>query len=163
MILTPNTDKLIPSEDIVGHNVEDTALLRGMLAEATEYLAQFEWCPPIRRVYFGCGLGGVVAVFLFHFSRPIEDTMDEWLWVIIGDLPTAHLVVDQSPDPGSALVTYCRVMHDWAQAILEGRSPGNVFPVKAAPTKENALALVSRLEFIKAKLIPLWRDTYEIP
>jgi hypothetical protein len=83
-------NKLTPPERIVGDDAEETGLLQQMLQKATDYLKSFRWCPPIEQIYLGCGVGGVVAVFLFHFRERIQGT-DEWLWVVVGDLPSAYL------------------------------------------------------------------------
>jgi hypothetical protein len=113
--------KLTPAEQIVGEDAEETALLREMLQDATDYLWAFRWCPPIDRIYLGYGVGAAVAVFLFHFGERIQGT-GEWLWVVTGDLPTACFVIDQAPDPASAPEVYCQLMEDRAKAVLEGRS-----------------------------------------
>jgi len=151
-----NLQKLTPAQAIAGEDAEETRLLREMLQSATGYVQSFRWCPSISEVYLGCGVGGVVAVFLFHFDQPIGET-DEWLWVIEGDLPSAYLVLDQAEDPASALEVYCQLMDEWAQAILAGRTVKDVFPVRAAPSRENAMALLKRLEFIRSRLLPNWR------
>ena len=153
--------KLTPAEEIVGEDAAETDLLKGMLRDATDYLRGFQWCPPIDRVYLGCGVGGVVAVFLLHLSRQIQG-IDEWLWVIEGDLPTAYLVVDQASDPVSALEVYCQLMDEWCEAVLGGRSLDSVFPVRVEPTHNNAKALVRRLDFIRTELLPKWRAGWQI-
>ncbi len=145
--------KLIPAEQIVGEDDEETGLLKKMLQEATDYLRAFRWCPPIDQVYLGYGVGGVVAVFLFHFAERIQGT-DEWLWVVTGDLPTAYSVVDQAAEPASALKGYCELMEEWAKAVLGGGSLKGVFPVEAKPTLDNAESLLRRLDFIRTELIP---------
>ena len=151
--------KLTPAEQVSGEDAEETVLLREMLHSAKEYVQSFRWCPSIDRVYFGCGVGGVVAVFLFHFSERIGDS-DEWLWVIEGDLPSAYLVLDQAGDPASALDVYCQLMDEWAKAVLERRSLEDVFLVKAEPTPDNAKNLMTRLNFIRTRLLPDWRANW---
>ncbi len=74
-----------------------------------------------------------------------------------GDLPSAYLVLDQAEDPASALEVYCQLMDEWAQAILAGRTVKVVCPGRAAPSRENAMALLKRLEFIRSRLLPNWR------
>ena len=148
---------LIPAEQIGGEDAEETAQLKAMLHEATDYLRSFRWCPPIDQVYLGCGVGGIVAAFLFHFSKPIQGG-DEWLWVVVGDLPTASLVLDEARDPASALEVYCQLMDEWGEAVLEGRSLDDVFPVRAEPTPENARSLLKRVDFIRMRLLPDWRS-----
>ncbi len=102
--MAPHIDfsKLISSALMAGDSPKDTALLRSMLGDAESYLRSFEWCTSIKDPFFGLGVGGVVAVFLFHIvTKHLQ--VDEWLWVIVGDLPPAYLVVDGSSDAVSAL------------------------------------------------------------
>src|ERR1700742_2304023 len=98
--------------DIVGDDSEDTALLRGMAKSARAYITSFAWCPEIKQAYLAAGVGGLVAVFLFEFDRHIKDTDNE-LWVIVGDLPSAYLVVEPGEGPQDALEKYCEMMEDW--------------------------------------------------
>lgn len=159
MTMPVDLAKLIPAEKITGEDDVDTGLLKKMLQDARAYIEGFSWCPPIDGVYLGCGVGGVVAVFLFHFSERINGT-DEWLWVVEGDLPSAYLVPDQAGDPASAISIYCELMDKWAIAILEGHPLYDVFPVRAEPTPENAKNLQNRLDFIRNRLLPDWRQWF---
>lgn len=153
--------KMIPAEQIAGEDADETALLQKMLKDATDYLRGFKWCPPIDQVCLGCGVGGVVAVFLFHFQERIDE-MDEWLWVIAGDLPTMYLVLDQATNPASAIEVYCNLMEEWAKAVLEDRPLGDVFPVKAEASIENAKNLLKRINFIRTQLLPGWRANWSV-
>jgi hypothetical protein len=161
--MIPHVDlkRLTPAEQIAGENAEETDLLKEMLQNATTYLRSFRWCPPIDRVYLGCSVGGVVAVFLFHFHEQIQGA-DEWLWVIEGDLPTAYLVLDRANNPASALEVYCNLMEEWAKAVLESRPLKDVFPVNTEPSTDNANNLLKRLNFIRTRLLPGWRSTWPL-
>ncbi|MFA5192329.1 MAG: hypothetical protein WC740_16605 [Verrucomicrobiia bacterium] len=154
-------DALMPAEHMTGDDAEDTELLKKMLETATHYIRGFRWCPGIDRVYLGYGVGGVVAVFLFHFQEKIDGT-EEWLWVIVGDLPSAYLVVVDGPkDAPAALRVYCELMEDWANAILNGQPLDDHFPVEAKPTPNNATSLLNRLDFIKSELLPPLQEVGE--
>jgi hypothetical protein len=161
MMQRADLDKLIPAERIVGDDAEEAGLLQQMLQEATDYLRSFRWCPPIEQIYLGCGVGGVIAVFLFHFRERIQGT-EEWLWVVVGDLPSAHLVLDDADNPVSALEGYCELMENWANAVLAGRSLDDVFPVEAKPTPDNAKLLLRRTDFIRTRLLPDWRAMWPV-
>jgi hypothetical protein len=154
-------DKLTPAEQISDEDAKETALLQKMLHDATDYISGFHWCTPIDRVFFGCGIGKVVAVFLFHFVRPINES-DEWLWVVVGDLPSVYLVTERAPDPVTALEVYCELMDDWIKAVLDGGSLKDVYPVRAKPSSVNAKALASRLDFLRTELLPGWREDWPI-
>jgi hypothetical protein len=41
-------------------------------------------------------VGGVVSTFLFRIDA--EPNIDEWLWVVVGDLPSCYLVTDRASD-----------------------------------------------------------------
>jgi len=147
--------RIIPTESMRGDSARDTALLQQMLAEARDYVNSFEWCPPIVGTYFGGGVGGIMAVFLFRFGEKVTD-IDQWLWVIVGDLPSAYFVIDGLPDPVTATRTYCDLMQDWVDAVRGGSSLDDVFPVAAEPTTEHAEMLQTRLEFVRREIIPVF-------
>jgi hypothetical protein len=147
--------RVVPAEQMKGENTEETHLLHRMLGEAKEYLAAFDWCESIEESYFGLGVGGIVAVFLFKI-RPRHEGVDELLWVVVGDLPKAYLVTDDSPSPRLALETYVELMSEWVDAATKGQPVDELIPVNVAPTLENAKLLEGRLAFLSAKIIPLY-------
>jgi hypothetical protein len=77
-----------------------------MATEAYEFMREKEWCERIDYQYLAYGIGGVVAVFLFQIT-PRFESVDSCLWVIVGDLPPAYLVVDENPTAADALEAYC--------------------------------------------------------
>ena len=89
---------VVPVDQMVGGDDEDTKLLRVMASGAKKYIRSFPWCKNIREIYFGDGYGGVVAVFLFHLE-PTQADVDEWLWVISCDVSPAYLVTDSCKTP----------------------------------------------------------------
>jgi hypothetical protein len=139
--------------EIVGNDDEDTALLKEMAKEARDYIEGFEWCPPIQRMTLGYGVGGVIGLFRFEFSEAIEDT-DSELWVVVGDLPSAYFIYEGNEDRAVALECYCRLMEEWANAVREGESVDECFPVEAEESRENAEAVLSRIDFIRRELRP---------
>lgn len=91
-------------------------------------------------------------MFLINIE-PSEPGVDDWLWVVVGDIPPAYLVTDNAPDPISALGAYNEVMQDWVDAVNQGQPVENLIPVNAPPTKEYATMLQSRLTFLKEQLL----------
>jgi len=138
---------------ITGDDSDDTELLREMAAEARAYLEDYEWCPPIKSVHLAFGIGGVVAAFLVQFEEAIDGTDDDALWIIIGDLPTAYVIVEPGDDGDAALSRYCELMEDWAFNVLKGNSLEESFPVEAEPTHENAELLSQRIAFIRTEIL----------
>jgi hypothetical protein len=95
----------------------------------------------------------VVAVFLFRIV-PKQEGVDEWLWVVVGDLPSAYLVTDDNPTPASALEAYVAEMSAWVDAVENGRPVADLIPVNVPPTRENSQQLRNRLTFLSANVIP---------
>ena len=72
------------------------SLLQQLLVKAHAYLRSYRWCHGIQESYFGLGVAGVVGVFLLRIVG--GEGVDDWLWVVVGDLPSCHLVTDDAPD-----------------------------------------------------------------
>src|ERR1700744_3007061 len=77
---------------------EDIKLLRTLASDANAYLRSRSWCKEILDCYFGDGYGGIPAVFFFRIV-PAWPDIDEWLWVVTGDIPSAYLVIDRCKTP----------------------------------------------------------------
>lgn len=102
----------------------------------------------------------VVSVFLVTIvPRADADTV---LWSVVGDLPSAYLVTDDTNGPAEALDVYFELMEDWAACVRDGRGLDEVFPVEAAASIENAALLEERMRFLRSELVPLaqahWAD-----
>jgi hypothetical protein len=152
-----DTSNFLEESEIKGDDAEDTALLRELAAEARAYMEEFEWCPTIVSVHLALGVGEFVGVFLFQFDEVIEDD-DDALWVVVGDLPSAYVIVEPDDDGISALERYCELMEDWAFNVLKGNSIEESFPVEAEATHENAEMLRQRIAFIHAEILETPED-----
>lgn len=98
----PPVRSAVPVDTIRGDDEEDTRLLREMAEKAAHYVMSFEWCVELQDQYFGDGVGGIVAVFLFRVI--IRDVAKpEWIWVIVGDVPPIYLEFEGFPSPRSAI------------------------------------------------------------
>lgn len=131
-----------------------------LLEEARSYTNGFEWCKAIQREYIGIAVGGVVGVFLFEIE-PSRADVDEWIWVIVGDLPPAYITTDDAPNPAAALDAYIGAMEEWVGAVRNGDSVDELIPVNAAASPEVALMLESRLEFLDEKILSSYRHDLE--
>lgn len=152
---SPVNMSTVVSVDLMrGEDNEETSLLRQALAEARKYLRDFKWVGAIREEYFGLGIGGVIAVFLFRVDGDAD--VDEWLWVVVGDLPSAYLVPDRATTPVEAIRIYCELMDDWVQAVHIGSGLEEVFPVKAEPSADNADLLRKRVCYLRDVLLPAY-------
>ena len=143
---------LLSTSAMKGDNPEDTRLLKSMFKEARRYLLSFNWCREIKKSWFGWGVGGVCAVFLFEII-PAKKNVDRWLWVVVGDLPSAYLVLDGNSTPMKALDTYVELMQEWVEAVKQGKRTNKLIPVDAPETMENADLLERRLAFLRKKVL----------
>ncbi len=144
---------MMPVDAIKGEDEKDTGLLDEMATHARNFITSFKWCLPITAMYLADGIGGVVAVFLVEFDGKIGGT-DDRLWVVVGDLPSAYMIVEPDDCAREALETYCLLMDDWVAAVRGDGDLENVYPVEAARTQEHADMLQSRLAFIRKEIIP---------
>jgi hypothetical protein len=80
--------------------------------------------------------------------------VDEWLWVVVGDLPSAYLVIDVSKTPSQALESYIDEISKWVKLAKLGRSSKKVIPVNVPATPESAVALEGRLKFLREVMVP---------
>ena len=148
---------VVPLDQMVGGDEEDTQLLKEMAFDAQNYLRSLRWCNSIREAYFGDGYGGIVAVFLFRIE-PARTDVDEWLWVVYGDLPPAYLVTDLCKTPSQALEGYIGEVTKWAELAKDGCPSKDVIPVYVPATPENAANVESRLKFLKEVIVPAFRE-----
>ncbi len=140
--------KLVRAEQVTGDSIGETMDLRGQSVTARRYLEQFRWCEEVVELYSGFQAAGVLGVFLARIVPRVE-TVDEWLWVVCGDVPPAYLVLDDAPDAMSALALYIDMMSRWVEAMLNGSQTDDLIPVNAPATLANAMSLRARLEVLR--------------
>lgn len=145
--------------ELSGETEEETKLLSSMAVEARRYLESQRWCSAVTELRYAAGVGRVVAAFLARPEYVEEHVGDDWLWVIVGDMPSAYLVTDEAPDAAEALLIYSELMEDWARTVMDGGDLADVFPVAAEPSAANAEALLGRLKFVRESVIPWIRDS----
>jgi hypothetical protein len=149
--------KVSSSEEIEGDDEKESQELLGLFERAKRFISKFSWCKKIDESYFGFGLDAIVGVFLFKIE-PRLIGVDEWLWVIVGDLPSAYIVTHASPDPASAVSAYVTEMRRWIDAVKAGKSVSQLIPVNAPPTNEFAQMLETRLSWLEEEFIPLCKE-----
>jgi hypothetical protein len=152
---------IVPSAQIGGESPDEVARLRADLEKARRFLLSQRWCFGIGELYFGVGLGNVASVFLAEIT-PKPQHVDSWLWVIVGDIPPAYLVVDDLPEPIAALKAYVVLMHEWVELARCGESSEDVIPVNLPITQENAEMLQGRLTALEEHIIP-WLAQGQLP
>jgi hypothetical protein len=147
-------------DSIEGEDPDDTKLLKEMAVEARDFISSHEWCKNLDKLYLAFRIGGIVGVFIAQMTPSSED-VDQCLWVIVGDLPPAYIVVDDNPTVADALDAYCLEMEAWVDAVNDGRSVDELIPVNTPPTREWAEELGGRLKYIRSKILPLAQASEE--
>ena len=147
-----NLSTVTPLEEMTGDSAEDTDLLKNMAASAVSYVKQFDWCLAVAETLFGFGIGGVVAVFLVRIVPAIEQ-VDDVVWVVVGDLPSAYIVADDSSTPMAALSAYIAEIRRWIRAAASGESVADLIPVHQDPTPAMAIALQNRMDFLEREVL----------
>ena len=159
-------DKLIPAPDFYGEDAEDQALLVEMIERGQRWLTGHRWCDRIAECYVGdVAIGGIVVVLLTHIV-PAEPDVDEWLWLVVGDVPPAYLVTDDLPNPASALDAYVTLVGEWVYAAEHGEDVSELMPLESdvlpgeplQPTPKTAAALRVRLDSIQRLILDFHQD-----
>ena len=142
--------ELDPIEQTSGDNHEDTRLLREMAQRARVYLEGFPWCAVVLNGWFGGGVGGIFAVFLFHIV-PADSDVDEWLWVMNGDLPSTYLAFEDAPSVKEAFQLYVDGMLRWVEYAQseEIQEPEDVPPINVEATRNNAAEVEHRIRSLQ--------------
>lgn len=152
---------LTPSDRIVGDDEEDTALLRKMSEDARQYISSFLWCEAIHDSYFGGGVGGIFAVFLFHIRSGRAD-VDPWIWIVVGDIPPAYLPLSDCKSAAEVFGTYIIAMSRWIEYARRGQPeapvPEDVPPVDLPATPEWAERLNQRLHGLTLAVKPFFEE-----
>ena len=133
---------LIPMADIQNPEVRIYA------EEAITFMSEKRWCRRVCSLELAWSIAGITGIFFVRIE-PSEPDVDTELWVVVGDLPPAHLVTDEAPDWRGALEGYIEEMGRWVEAASHGRPVGDLIPVNVAPTRENAKMLKGRLKFLQ--------------
>lgn len=146
--------KLQPIAGLKGEDEAETEQFLTLYQEAKSFLSKFSWCLEIQNSYFGGGVADIVCVFLFEIV-PAKPEVDSYLWVVVGDIPPAYLVTDNTSDASHALKGYIEEMERWVNAVEKGMALNDIIPVNAEPTLENAKRLGARLEFLQREIVPI--------
>jgi hypothetical protein len=120
--------------------------------EAKAYLMSFAWCRKIIQSDIYLNLGSTLCIFLFEIDNGASKD-DNYLWVIVGDIPSMYLDIHGPKTTKQVLEDYIRLAEDWIEQVKMGKSIKNCYPFKAEPTLEMATLLEKRTSFMKNTLI----------
>ncbi len=153
----PDLSKVIEWSNYINLNQQDLAESSSLYKEAREFLEFYDWCVEIKQSFVGVIYPGIIGVFLFKI-HPARLDVDEWIWIIVGDIPPAYITVDLCPNPATAIDGYIGAMQEWIDAAKAGKSVAELIPVNVPATAKNALLLEARLDFLDKKILTEYQD-----
>ena len=133
--------------------IEEIQAILSLYYDAKNYIEDFDWCVSTKKCWYdkGFGIYKKIGIFLFEIE-PLNDNVDDFIWVIVGDLPSMYL--DKSVKTGKeALEQYCELMQEWTDTVKSVKSLQECYPVPVDPTIENAELLSSRISFLRRELL----------
>ena len=138
---------------------EESTALRRMADEAERYLTSFRWCPPIRRGWLVDGAGGIFALFLFEFTKPLatgdDQGRDRQLWVVVGDFPRACVPVWEDDTPALAVARYAGLLDRWIDRVMSFDPAGwHEYPLELEPSLHQARLLRLKVDFLRQEILP---------
>jgi hypothetical protein len=156
---------LVSVAEIVGDHEHDTVLLRKMSEDAKHYISSFPWCDATLASYFGGGVGGIFAIFFLQI-RPNRADVDPWIWIVVGDIPSAYLPISDCDSPSEVFRSYVRGMNKWVELTRKGQTgtpEQGVPPVKVPATPEWAEKLNQKLYGLTLAVKPFFEDEEQHP
>lgn len=127
--------------------------LNNALNEARSFISFYDWVSSIRTEFLGAEVDGILYAFLFEIV-PARSDVDQWIWVIVGDIPPAYITCEDAQNPYEAVDAYVGAMEEWVNAAQDGKSVANLIPVNVPASPANAVMLNRRLKFIDERILP---------
>src|SRR6185437_12523898 len=148
MQVYPDHNKVIRLNDFIRLYPEDKVEIEKLRQRAERFLGKYRWLKKVSEEYVGMCFPGIISIFLFHIV-PARPDVDDWIWVVVGDIPSAYITCDNARSPGAALDGYIAEMAAWVAAAEKGESVEEFIPVNVPATPQNAAMLASRLKFLE--------------
>jgi hypothetical protein len=105
-------------------------------------------------------VGGIFALFFFHIRTSRSD-VDPWIWVIVGDVPSAYIPFADCKTPARVFRSYIHGMTKWVELARKGQtgtSDQGVPPVDVPATPEWAEKINKRLQGLTLVAKPFFED-----
>jgi hypothetical protein len=121
--------------------------------QARVYIEGFRWCKEVRDSVLYLNLGSTLCIFLFEIEN-FASSEDNFLWIMVGDIPAMYLDVYGSKTTIEVLRRYNALAKDWISNVERGLSVDDCYPFNVEPTMEMADMLKKRVDFIEKTIIP---------
>ena len=97
-------------------------------------------------------IGAVFCIFLFEIENT-QSPEDNFLWVIVGDIPSMYLNADSSDTTKKVIEMYVGLAEDWIKNVMEHKGIDDCYPFIAEPTIEMAELLQKKISFMGGTLL----------
>ena len=129
--------------------------------EAQNYLKSHKWCDKIIQGWLAEEWGYILSIFYFELKPTQSSNADNYVWIIVGDLPPAYIDIQSASNSFEALNAYVLIMEEWINNIKQGKSVDDCFPINVEPSIKYADMLSSRINIIKSDFLPSLRQRGE--
>jgi hypothetical protein len=143
---------MVAIREIKNADIEFADEIMELAKEATSFLTSHTWCKRILNGFFDRGWGYILGVFYFEIE-PGSENADNFVWVIVGDIPPAYVDIESAANGLEAIKCYVDIMGDWVNNVKQGGAGENCYPVTVSPTLEHATMLENRLRLIKEQIL----------
>jgi hypothetical protein len=128
-----------------------------LLTEAKKYLAEHPWCSRILNGWLFTNIGKVFCIFLFEIENA-QSVKDNYLWVIVGDIPPMYLDRFDVSGTREVVETYIYLVDEWIAAVENKESLEEVYPLDSDTSEASIQMLKERLKFLQDEILPNIED-----
>ena len=139
--------------ELAGEDAEETVALHDLVERAEDFALSMQFCDALKGKWYAFGMAPIFAVFLFYADNTEgENEIDDWFWVIVGDIPGGIVLSGFADNPEDALRVYIGQHRDWVEAVNIGEPVDNLVPVNIPATREWAEQLEAGLDRLEGTL-----------
>jgi hypothetical protein len=106
-------------------------------------------CVPILVKFF--------VFFLFEIQNT-QSVQDNYLWIIVGDIPPMYLDRFDVPSTKEVVETYIYLVNEWITAVESKESLESVYPLDSSTSEASIQMLKERLKFLQDEILPNIED-----
>ncbi len=152
--------RLTPMEEVKDAYFDEKKCILELCNEAYAFLDNKDCCDAIIKSWWGDNWEDMIGVFLFEIV-PNEEEDLKYSWVVVGDLPTAHIREIEIKDEIEAIGRYVDLMKEWIDAVYSKKDTSSLIKINVPPEKEWADALAGRINIICEFILEI-PEPYEI-
>ena len=104
---------MIPLNQLKNQRIDYLDDVIKLSEDAQNYLGSFHWCKRIINGWLSHEWGYILGIFYFEIEPLKESSADKFVWIVVGDLPSAYIDTVSATNALSALESYVFLMEDW--------------------------------------------------